>query len=45
MLTGWLVTRTGSFATAFLAASLACLLGAASFGLLVREQQRVSLSA
>jgi ACS family D-galactonate transporter-like MFS transporter len=45
MLTGWLVTRTGGFAAAFLAASLACLLGAASFGLLVREQERVSLRA
>ncbi|MCX6629748.1 MAG: MFS transporter [Candidatus Solibacter sp.] len=42
MLTGWLVTRTGGFTAAFLAASLACLLGAASFGLLVREQERVS---
>jgi len=43
MLTAWIVTRTGGFAAAFLAASLACLLGAASFGLLVREQERVSL--
>lgn len=43
MITGWLVTRTGGFAAAFLAASLACLLGAASFGLLVREQERVPL--
>lgn len=45
MLTGWIVTRTGGFAAAFLAASLACLLGAASFGLLVREQERVTLQA
>ena len=34
---GWLVQETGSFASAFVAASIACLLGSASFGLLVRE--------
>ena len=42
MLTGWIVAKTGGFAAAFVAASLACLLGAASFGFLVREQERVS---
>ena len=42
MLTGWLVSRTGGFAAAFLAASFACLVGAASFGLLVREQERIA---
>jgi ACS family D-galactonate transporter-like MFS transporter len=39
MLTGWLVAKTGTFAAAFVAASLACLLGAASFGFLVRERE------
>ena len=42
MLTGWLVSRTGGFAAAFLAASFACLVGAASFALLVREQERIA---
>jgi MFS family permease len=37
MLTGWIVQRTGSFTIAFLAATFACLAGAASFGLLVRD--------
>jgi MFS transporter, ACS family, D-galactonate transporter len=37
MLTGWIVSRTGSFSVAFGAASVACLLGASSFGLLVRD--------
>jgi MFS family permease len=37
ILTGWLVTRTGHYSIAFLAASLACLGGAASFGLLIRD--------
>ncbi len=37
---GWLVQKTGSFTTAFIAASIACLLGSASFGLLVRESDR-----
>jgi MFS family permease len=37
--TGWLVQHTGSFATPFIAASCACLLGAASFWLLVREKR------
>lgn len=35
MVTGWLVTRTGHYSIAFLAASLACLGGAASFRLLI----------
>lgn len=34
-LTGWFLHVTGHFAVAFLAASVSCLLGAASFGLLV----------
>lgn len=33
--TGWIVERTGTFAMAFACAGLACLAGAASFGLLV----------
>jgi MFS transporter, ACS family, D-galactonate transporter len=37
MLTGWLVTKTGHYSIAFLAASAACLGGAASFGLLIRD--------
>jgi MFS transporter, ACS family, D-galactonate transporter len=37
MLTGWIVERTGSFALAFVCAGAACLAGAASFGLLVRD--------
>jgi hypothetical protein len=37
MLTGWIVQRTGSFTIAFLAAAFACVVGAASFGLLVRD--------
>ncbi|HTT66057.1 MAG TPA: MFS transporter [Bryobacteraceae bacterium] len=36
-LTGWIVSATGHFSLAFVAASVACLLGASSFGLLVRE--------
>jgi MFS family permease len=35
--TGWLVSKTGGFTIAFLAASAACLGGAASFWFLVRE--------
>ncbi len=35
MLTGWMVERTGTFAMAFVCAAIACLAGAASFGLLV----------
>ncbi len=35
MLTGWIVQRTGTFAMAFMCAGLACMAGAASFGLLV----------
>ena len=33
--TGWIVERTGAFAMAFVCAGIACLAGAASFGLLV----------
>jgi MFS family permease len=35
MLTGWIVEHTGTFAMAFVCAGIACLAGAASFGLLV----------
>ena len=37
MLTGWIVDRTGVFTLAFVCAGAACLAGAASFGLLVRD--------
>jgi MFS family permease len=37
IVTGWIVSHTGRFAFAFLAASLACVAGAACFGLLVRD--------
>jgi dipeptide/tripeptide permease len=37
-LTGWIIGRTGAFSVAFLAAGVACLLGASSFWLLVRER-------
>jgi MFS family permease len=37
IVTGWLVTKTGNYSIAFIAASLACLGGAASFGLLIRD--------
>ncbi len=40
ILTGWLVSETGSFKIAFVAASFACLIGAAGFGLLVRPPPR-----
>jgi len=36
VLTGWIVTRTGKFEIAFVAAGTACLLGACSFGFLIR---------
>jgi MFS family permease len=36
VVTGWIVTRTGRFQFAFLAAGIACLLGASSFGFLIR---------
>lgn len=35
MVTGWIVQRTGTFAMAFVCAGIACMAGAASFGLLV----------
>jgi sugar phosphate permease len=38
MLTGWIVERTGTFAMAFVCAGIACLAGAASFGLLVGDR-------
>jgi MFS family permease len=38
--TGWLVAKTGQFAVAFMAASVACLAGAASFWFLIREDHR-----
>jgi Arabinose efflux permease len=41
ILTGWLVAKTGQFAIAFVAASLACLLGAASFFFLVRSSHEI----
>ena len=42
IVTGWLVSRTGSFSVAFVAASVACVAGAASFGLLVRTPRSCS---
>jgi MFS family permease len=45
MVTGWLVTKTGHYSIAFLAASLACLGGAASFRLLVRDPNDQGQSA
>jgi sugar phosphate permease len=41
ILTGWLVAKTGQFAIAFVAAGMACLLGAASFFFLVRSPHSV----
>lgn len=38
MVTGWLVSKTGNYQVAFLAASVACLIGASSFFFLVRER-------
>jgi MFS family permease len=38
MFTGWMVERTGTFAMAFVCAGIACMAGAASFGLLVGNQ-------
>jgi MFS family permease len=35
--TGWIITRTGAYTVAFAVASLACVFGAASFGLLVSD--------
>jgi MFS family permease len=39
---GWIVAETGHFAAAFLAAGLACVAGAASFGCLVKEPASAS---
>jgi hypothetical protein len=36
--TGWIVERTGTFAMAFACASIACLAGATSFGLLAASR-------
>jgi MFS family permease len=41
VVTGWIVTKTGKFEFAFVAAAVACLLGAASFGLLIRVRVKV----
>ena len=38
MFTGWIVQQTGSFAMAFVGAGIACLAGAASFGLQVGDK-------
>lgn len=40
-ITGWLVSRTGNFQIAFVAASVACVVGAAGFGLLVRTPSKL----
>jgi len=40
--TGWLVAKTGQFAMAFVAASVACLAGAGSFWFLIREHHRLN---
>lgn len=48
LLTGWIVTRTGKFEIAFVAAGMACLLGACSFGFLIRapnESRKYTASA
>ncbi len=42
MFTGWMVQRTGTFAMAFVCAGIACLAGAASFGLLVGNKPLVA---
>ncbi len=45
IVTGWIVTATGGFTVPFLMASLSCILGAASFGLLVSESGGIAASA
>jgi ACS family D-galactonate transporter-like MFS transporter len=40
--TGWIVTATGGFQVPFLVASLSCILGAASFGLLVADPAKAA---
>ena len=45
VVTGWIVTRTGQFQFAFVAAGIACLLGAASFGFLIRVPHESRRSA
>jgi sugar phosphate permease len=44
MVTGWIVHTTGHYSAAFVAAGISCLFGAACFGLLVRESDRLSIS-
>ena len=47
VVTGWIVTRTGQFQFAFVAAGFACLLGASSFGFLIsapRESRSMASS-
>ncbi len=39
--TGWIVQTTGHYYAAFIAAGVSCLIGAACFGLLVRESDRL----
>ena len=43
--TGWIVHSTGSYFAAFIAAGISCLIGAACFGLLVRESDRLPAGA
>jgi predicted MFS family arabinose efflux permease len=45
VVTGWLVTATGHFAIAFVAASFSCLAGAASFWFLVSESETHGVDA
>ncbi len=39
IVTGWLITKTGGYTVPFLAASVSCILGASSFGFLVKEKR------
>jgi MFS family permease len=39
--TGWIVYTTGRYVAAFIAAGISCLIGAACFGLLVRESDKL----
>lgn len=43
--TGWIVQSTGSYYAAFIAAGVSCLIGAACFGLLVRERDCIGTTA
>jgi MFS transporter, ACS family, D-galactonate transporter len=40
IVTGWLVSKTGNFQVAFVAAAAACVVGAAGFGLLIKAPPR-----